>query len=124
MRGWAPLIAALFVASAPVAAQMSASIRANATNSAASCVDVSVNNQPALSYDCLNQRLAASSGAGAGSSMQLDDVAHEPNNRQVGQFNFSAFSIRMGNNLGKSVVPQRPPPPAPPPLLGVPVPVH
>lgn len=124
MRGHAPLIAALLLTSAPIAAQTSAPIKASAANATTSCVDVSVNDRPALSYDCLNQRLAASAGAGGSPSPELDAVTREPSNRQVGQFNFSAFSIRMGDNLGKSVVPQRPPPPASPPLLGVPVPVH
>ena len=124
MRGWALLIAVLCMASAPIVAQMPAPTRPSSSHSSSSCVDVSVNDHPALSYACLNQRLAESTGASAGPPLQLDAVTREPSNRQVGQFNFAAFSIRMGNSLGKSVVPQRPPPAAPLPLLGVPVPVH
>lgn len=89
-----------------------------------SCVDVSVNDRPALSYACLNQRLASSTHSPSQTQLQLDAVAHAPSNQQVGQFNFSAFSHQMGNSLGKSVVPQRPPPISPPPLLGVPIVTH
>jgi hypothetical protein len=124
MRGRASLIAALLLASAPLAAQTSIPPHASGGGATTSCVDVSVNDRPALSYACLNQQLAGAAAAGGGPSIQLDAVTHEPGNRQLGQFNFSAFSIRMGDNLGKSVVPQRPPPPAPSPMLGVPVPVH
>ncbi|WP_284319241.1 hypothetical protein [Dyella acidisoli] len=86
-----------------------------------SCVDVSVNDRPALSYACLNQRLASTTHLASEPQVQLDAVAHAPSNQQVGQFNFSAFSHQMGNSLGKSVIPQRPAPPAAPPLLGVPI---
>jgi hypothetical protein len=124
MRGRASLIAMLLLASAPLMAQTSLPVQASAANATSSCVDVSVNDRPALSYECLNQHLAAAASGGNTLSPQLDAVTREPSNRQLGQFNFSAFSIRMGDNLGKSVVPQRPPPPASMPLLGVPVPVH
>jgi hypothetical protein len=89
-----------------------------------SCVDVSVNDRPALSYACLNQRLAASTRAAPQPQIQLDAVKQLPSNQQVGQFNFSAFSHQMGGNLGKSVTPQRPPAFATPPLLGVPIGAH
>jgi hypothetical protein len=85
-----------------------------------SCVDVSVNDRPALSYACLNQHLASSAHPPAQPQPQLDAVAHAPSNQQVGQFNFSAFSHQMGNSLGRSVTPQRPPPVSPPPLFGAP----
>lgn len=124
MRGWALLIAVLCTTSAPIVAQTSAPMHPGTSHSSSSCVDVSVNDHPALSYACLNQRLAESTDSRGGPPIQLDAVTREPSNRQVGQFNFAAFSIRMGNSLGKSVVPQRPPPPSPLPLLGVPVPVH
>lgn len=124
MRGWVLLSIVFSMASAPIAAQTSIPGAAGSPDATTSCVDVSVNDHPALSYACLNQRLAASSGVSNASSMQLDAVAHEPGNRQVGQFNFSALSIRMGNALGKSAVPQRPPPAPPLPLFGVPAPAH
>jgi len=92
-----------------------------AQTTSSSCVDVSVNDRPALSYACLNQHLASAAHPAQEPQVQLDAVAHAPGNRQVGQFNFSAFSHQMGNNLGKSVTPQRPPPALPPPLFGVPI---
>jgi hypothetical protein len=122
MRASIVLISTLFMASAPAMAQTSASI--HPAGQASSCVDVAVNDHPALSYACLDQQLSASAGAAPTAQNQLDAVTHAPSNQQVGQFNFSALSIRMGDNLGKSVHPQRPPPAAPPPLLGVPVGVH
>jgi hypothetical protein len=91
---------------------------------ASSCVDVSVNDHPALSYACLNQRLAFSAQQAPAPQVQLDAIAHVPSNQQVGQFNFSAFSHQMGSSLGKSVTPQRPPPLAAPLLLSVPARTH
>jgi hypothetical protein len=109
------------IASAPALAQTSIQEGVGASTS---CVDISVNDQPALSYACLNQRLAAAAGAGNTPSIRLDAVAHAPSNQQLGQFNFSALSNRMGNALGKSATPQRPPPLAPLPLFGKPAPAH
>lgn len=80
------------------------------------CVDVSINDHPVLAYACLNHQLAPDTSAPPAPGLTAA-VAAEPSNRQVGQFNFSAFSNRMGDQLGKSVHPQRPPPPVPPPLL-------
>jgi hypothetical protein len=80
------------------------------------CVDVSINDHPVLAYACLNHQLAPDPSAPQAPGLTAA-VAAEPSNRQVGQFNFSAFSNRMGDQLGKSVHPQRPPPPVTPPLL-------
>jgi len=80
------------------------------------CVDVSINDHPVLAYACLNHQLAPDTSSSPTPGLTAA-VASEPSNRQVGQFNFSAFSNRMGDQLGKSVHPQRPPPPVPPPLL-------
>ncbi|WP_233839107.1 hypothetical protein [Paraburkholderia sp. ZP32-5] len=76
------------------------------------CVNVEVNGQTALSYDCLSQQLApttipASGDADAGNIAK--SLATAPSNR-VGTFNYSAESIRFGSNWGKSVIPQRPSP--------------
>jgi hypothetical protein len=118
MRASAFLIGTLLYATvAPAFAQTSSA-------PASSCVDVSVNDHRALSYACLNQQLAASTKLAPGLQPQLDAVVRAPGNQQAGQFNFAAFSIRMGNHLGKSAYPQRPPPPPPLPLLGVPVGTH
>lgn len=94
------------------------------SQASSSCVDVSVNDHPALSYECLNQHLAASARPAPQPPIQLDAVTQLPSNQQVGQFNFSAFSHQMGPNLGKSVKPWRPPPLQPLPLLGVPIGTH
>lgn len=80
------------------------------------CVDVSINDHPVLAYACLNHQLAPDTSVPPAPGLTAA-VAAEPSNRQVGQFNFSAFSNRMGDQLGKSVHLQRPPPPVPPPLL-------
>lgn len=122
MRASVLLICTLLMTSAPLLAQTSLAIRQ--ASKASSCVDITVNDQPALSYACLNQQLAASTDVAPGPQPQFDAVTHAPSNQQVGQFNLSALSIRMGSNLGKSVYPQRPPPAPPPPLLGVPVGAH
>ena len=118
MRASVLLIGSCYLMSAPLLAQTSTSVHAAAQ--ASSCVDVAVNDHPALSYACLNQQLGASAQTASGPQPQLDAVTHAPSNQQAGQFNFSALSIRMGNNLGKSVYPQRPPPTPPlPPLVPV-----
>jgi len=96
-------------------------------NGNSTCVDVAVNGHPVLAYDCLNQQLAAGAVARTpvAPTTTLDPVASLPSNQQVGQFNFSSFSNRMGANLGKSVLPQRPPPPAVPTHVTIPsVPGH
>jgi hypothetical protein len=82
-----------------------------------SCVEVSVNQHAVLAFDCLSRALA-SPPRPSPPVPAMDGVAAEPSNRQAGQFNFSAFSHRMGNQLGRSVLPQRPAPTYPPPLLG------
>jgi hypothetical protein len=74
------------------------------------CVDVTVNGHPVLGYDCLNQRLAPETAEGTPTrNLDSSSIARLPSNQQVGQFNLSSFSHRMGANLGKSAVPQRPP---------------
>ena len=85
---------------------------------AETCVDVSINDHPVLAYSCLNRQLAPSTSAPMKPDLTAA-VAHDPSNRQVGQFNAAAFSHRMCDQLGKSVHPQRPLPPVfVPPLLG------
>lgn len=109
------------LASASAMAQADAPAQAQAS---ASCVDVSVNNHPALSYACLNQRVAVSAHPAPQPPIALDAVTQLPSNQQVGQFNYAAFSHQMGPNLDKSVKPWRPPPLQPLPMPGVPVGTH
>ncbi len=94
------------------------------STAAASCVDVSINQQSVLAFDCLSRVLAAGAASSAAPAPALDAVASEPSNRQVGQYNFSALSHRMGSNLGKSVLPQRPPPTYAPTPAAQLAPVH
>ena len=100
------------------AGQVTAAETPPSSSSAAppSCVDVSINQHAVLAFDCLSRALAAGSQQPVPPQPVLDAVENEPSNRQVGQYNFSALSHRMGSNLGKSVYPQRPPVavPAPP----------
>jgi hypothetical protein len=125
MRIHVHILYLLCAAAAPAVGQIEPSVDVP-PGAAASCVDVSVNGHQALSYDCLNRQLmSADNRSPTRQASELDAVTREPGNRQVGQFNFSALSNRMGNHLGHSVTPQRPPP-APPPttLFGFPIGVH
>ena len=76
-----------------------------------SCVDVSVNQHAVLAYDCLARQLSGEGRRPVGPPPpMLDSVGGEPSNRQVGQYNAAALEHRMGVNLGRGVVPQRPAP--------------
>ena len=78
---------------------------------AESCVDVSVNQHAVLAYDCLSRQLSGDGRKPAGPPPpMLDAVTREPSNRQAGQYNAAALEHRMGSNLGRSVLPQRPAP--------------
>lgn len=94
----------------PAAAQVAATAPAS-SDRRAPCVDVAINDHPALSYDCLNRRLTMAATVPPQPAIEVDAATREPGNRQVGQYNFSALSHRMGANLGHSTLPQRPPPP-------------
>ncbi len=114
LRAWWCFVACsvwVWASGAPVTAAEPAS---SASVPPPSCVDVSINQHSVLAFDCLSRALAGGSTAPAAPAPALDPVASEPSNRQVGQYNFSALSHRMGSNLGKSVLPQRPPAAIPP----------
>jgi hypothetical protein len=81
------------------------------------CVEAEVNGQRSQSFACLTQKLmpakSPQAGAGGANSMTAsEEIARRPSN-QIGLFNYSATSHRMGNQFGVSVFPQRPPPPVP-----------
>ncbi|WP_250628113.1 hypothetical protein [Pinirhizobacter soli] len=79
------------------------------------CVDVQVNGRAVLSYACLSRQMLPA--AGSTSTLAVaDGVQNVSSNRRVGQYNQSAFGQRMGDNLGKSVHPARPPAASPPAL--------
>ena len=81
------------------------------------CIGVEVNGQRSQSYSCLTQKLQPTPSPQAanpdGKIAASEEIAHRPSN-QIGLFNYSATSHRMGNQFGISVFPQRPTP-APPP---------
>ncbi|OMG71653.1 hypothetical protein [Burkholderia ubonensis] len=68
------------------------------------CVDVEVNGERALSYDCLSAQLKPKAGA---SQTAAEGLATAPSNR-LGTFNLSTERNRFGTNWGKSATPQRP----------------
>jgi hypothetical protein len=80
------------------------------------CIDVEVNGQRSQSFECLTQKLKPAPSPQAGNpanvTMSSEEIAHRPSN-QIGLFNYSATSHRMGNNFGVSVFPQRPAPQVP-----------
>jgi hypothetical protein len=74
------------------------------------CISVKVGDYRTPSYDCLSQQmLGADNSAAAQKNRQAQtfDVSQRASN-QLGLFNQSATSIRMGNQFGVSVHPQRP----------------
>lgn len=79
-------------------------------NETPSCVEVEVNGQRTRSFDCLTQKLlptTASAQKPSSSSVASETIVERPSN-QLGLFNRSATSQRMGNTFGTSVYPQRP----------------
>lgn len=79
------------------------------------CVDVQVNGHAVLSYACLSRQMLPA--AGSTSTLAVAGaVENVSSNHRVGQYNQSAFGQRMGDNLGKSVHPARPPAASPPAL--------
>lgn len=78
---------------------------------ASPCVDVEVNGYRALSYECLTAQIAPALQRPADHpALASEDILSRPGN-QLGLFNRSATSNRMGNTLGTSAYPQRPPRP-------------
>ncbi len=104
------LFALLMAAALPMSAIASDATPVQPSAQASACVDVEINGYRALSYDCLSQQLAPSeSGQPGNPALASEAIAGRASN-QLGLFNRSATSNRMGNNFGKSAFPQRPPP--------------
>lgn len=85
---------------------------ARGAGAAPACVDVEVDGYRSLSYNCLSEQMAAPAKAPNAANPALASEAitrRAPN--QLGMFSQSTFSNRMGNNMGRSAVPQRPPRP-------------
>lgn len=76
------------------------------------CIIVKVGDYKTPSYDCLTQQMLGPENRAAAQKnrdAQAFDVSKRASN-QLGLFNQSATSIRMGNQFGTSVNPQRPTP--------------
>lgn len=100
-----PLLLCLALPAAAGAADAAAP--AGAANPA--CVDVEVGGYRALSYNCLSEQMAPRQPAPhENPALASEGIAARPSN-QLGLYNRSAVSNRMGSNFGKSVHPQRPP---------------
>jgi hypothetical protein len=82
---------------------------------AESCVDVRIGDE--LSYACLNQELEKLAPMKRYSAEQDSPYSAGSPAPVVGTFNQAATRERLGNNFGKSVVPQRPPAPVYTPQL-------
>lgn len=101
-------LALLGSVSGTVLAQRPASVSA----SKAVCVNAEVDGVRALSYECLSRQLAPTCCPASATASQsaAEALVRGPSNR-VGTFNYSAESIRFGNQWGRSATPQRPPSP-------------
>jgi hypothetical protein len=75
------------------------------------CVQVQVQGQKPNPYDCLNQQLQQQTQGAAQPTPSAPLGANSPSN-QVGTFNKQGLSEQYGPNLGKSVMPYRPPAPS------------
>lgn len=77
---------------------------------ASSCMEVEINGYRALPYDCYQQLMsppAVPRAAGTPLTRFDADISQRQPN-QIGLYSLSTLKNRMGNNLGKSALPQRP----------------
>jgi hypothetical protein len=84
---------------------------ATPASSAAPCVEATANGVRTQSFACLSEKLQPQSSAANARptpAMSSEQIINQPGN-QLGVFNRAALSNRMGNTLGTSVYPQRPP---------------
>lgn len=91
---------------------------ASAQDAVSSCVDVEVNGERVHDYDCLSRQLTPSGTVSPTAQLRSEEIAGRPSNA-LGLANTEATRQRMGNNFGKSTLPQRPPQVSPtlPPAL-------
>ncbi|MFF7399864.1 hypothetical protein ACFZAI_25670 [Achromobacter sp. NPDC008082] len=73
------------------------------------CIDTEVNGYRALSYDCLNQKMAPSAPVRPAPSLESEAITQRPPN-QMGLPTPATIGNRMGNTFGTSAYPQRPQP--------------
>lgn len=88
---------------APQAAQPAAKPAARA------CIDTEVNGYHALSYDCLNQKMAPDVAPKPPPTLGSEAITQRPPN-QMGLPTPATIGNRMGNTFGTSAYPQRPAP--------------
>lgn len=74
------------------------------------CIDTEVNGYRALSYDCLNQKMAPDAAPKPPSTLGSEAITQKPPN-QMGLPTPATIGNRMGNTFGTSAYPQRPTPP-------------
>lgn len=71
------------------------------------CIDTEVNGYRALSYDCLNQKMAPDARARPPTVLESEAITQRPPN-QMGLPTPATIGNRMGNTFGTSAYPQRP----------------
>lgn len=71
------------------------------------CIDTEVNGYRALSYDCLNQKMAPTAPARPAPGLESEAITQRPPN-QMGLPTPATIGNRMGNTFGTSAYPQRP----------------
>lgn len=104
----APLSAAEPVAqSQPVPAPAASAPKPAAADGA--CIDTEVNGYRALSYDCLNQKMAPAATPKPPAGLESEAITQRPPN-QMGLPTPATIGNRMGNTFGTSAFPQRPQP--------------
>lgn len=74
------------------------------------CIDTEVNGYRALSYDCLNQKMAPDAAPKPPATLGSEAITQKPPN-QMGLPTPATIGNRMGNTFGTSAYPQRPTPP-------------
>ena len=74
------------------------------------CIDTEVNGYRALSYDCLNQKMAPDAAPKPPPALGSEAITQRPPN-QMGLPTPATIGNRMGNTFGTSAYPQRPTPP-------------
>ena len=109
------LLAALAATPLTAGAQATATPVPQATPPAAkpapggACIDTEVNGYRALSYDCLNQKMAPDAAPKPPPTLGSEAITQKPPN-QMGLPTPATIGNRMGNTFGTSAYPQRPAP--------------
>ncbi|AMG45985.1 hypothetical protein [Achromobacter ruhlandii] len=112
------LLAALAMAPLPAGAQTPPTPRATPVAPpsptgrpapAGACIDTEVNGYHALSYDCLNQKMAPDAAPKPPPTLGSEAITQRPPN-QMGLPTPATIGNRMGNTFGTSAYPQRPAP--------------